>query len=180
MHLTRLLIVISISGLCLGGCAGEKRGAARPTAQSQTKPAPKDEVPRSRSEKPAKQDAASTTSEPKSAASAPSPPASARPTDEGEASEPPAPAIPDYVLVLERFSSDKPYSVDARVDDAHRMTLRTTNVKRLQIRRAGSGLSQTRSVAIMIDQQGIEWGSKLEAVELERSINGAWRPVERK
>lgn len=179
MCLTRFLIVVVLGGCCIGGCAQEKRDEARPAVQRGNSRTPDE---RERSSTTSKPDAPAASDQPSGTTQAP--PRSAEPKADEASSSTYAtsrPAdIPDFVLVLERFSNDKPFSIDVRVDDMQRVTLRTTNIKRLQIRRAGSGLSQTRSVAISIDQQGIEWTPKLDAVELERSINGAWRPAERK
>lgn len=178
----RLLIVGFIS-LMFVGCAQEKRDEPRQRVEPpppQTRPAPTTE-PRRTTPPTTNRDTPST-------AGGAAPEAASRPiadpkradvsaseTQPAEVEEP-----PDYIVVLERFTADRPYRLDARIEQDTRLVIRTDNIKRLQIRRAHSGLSPSRSVAILIDQQGIEWVARLDAVELERSVNGAWRPAERK
>lgn len=184
MNTIRIIVMIASAGLCLGGCANEKRADSRPGA-TQTKP--EASANRGSTESPAKSgDAANGTASVHSGQQSNSPTAGATTTQPAHTTTTPAPAkepaaiVPDYVVVLERFASDKPYAIDVKSDDPLRLTIRTNNIKRLQIRRHGSGLSETKSVAIQIDLQGIEWTPKLDAVELARSANGAWLPVERK
>lgn len=178
---------ICLACLLFVGCAQQKRDEPRRTADGpqprKTQPAPTTapSEPRHTEPQPA------TASAPTNPESAP-PPEHSKPQPEdrhadiavtekkpGEAAEP-----PEYIVVLERFTTDRSYQLEARSEAETRLTIRTDNIKRLQIRRSGSGLSAARSIAILIDNQGIEWVSRLEAVELERSINGAWRPIERK
>lgn len=55
--------------------------------------------------------------------------------------------------------------------------IETRNVQRLHIDRDTSPLDRNRSVALILDGQGLEWLARSKVVEFERSPNGVWMPV---
>lgn len=94
---------------------------------------------------------------------------------------PPAePELPEYLEIIARFDGQAPATV--RIEDAagHRLALDTRNVRRLRIERDQLPLERGRSIALILDGQGIEWRADSEVVEFERSPNGRWIPVDPK
>ncbi len=96
---------------------------------------------------------------------------------------PPAPPSPEeppkYVRILERERSDASASLDATARGNAVVRLETNNVKRLRLIRDELPFRATRSVAVRIDQQGIEWSPRHAWIELERSRSGEWTVVAR-
>ena len=55
--------------------------------------------------------------------------------------------------------------------------LKTSGVRRIRLLRAEWPQRVTTSIAVRIDEQGIEWTGKRDVLELERSENGDWAVV---
>lgn len=86
--------------------------------------------------------------------------------------------LPDFIEVIERFNDTQPSRTQAWPTPPSRLVIDTENVKRMRIHREKLKLVRDRSIALFLDQQGIEWTTRVETLELERSPTGAWRAVE--
>lgn len=80
------------------------------------------------------------------------------------------------IEVLELQNPDAPHRVLEVASGPAKLTVRTENVRRLRIRRENVHTLRTdRSIALFIDDQGIEWLANSPVLELSRSSSGAWR-----
>jgi hypothetical protein len=100
-----------------------------------------------------------------------SPPAEPRDT------EPAEPELPEYLTLLERFDRTRAVQLEVLSAAGRRLAIDTHNVRRLRIDRAQLPLQRDRSIALILDGQGIEWRADSKVVEFERSENGVWMPV---
>lgn len=98
----------------------------------------------------------------------------AKPAREPIAAEP---ELPEYLTIVERFSASDAANVQAQTEGRHRLVLETRNVRRLHIDRDKLPLDKNRSIALVLDGQGIEWLAGSQTVEFERSRTGEWTPV---
>lgn len=120
-------------------------------------------------------------------ASAPTPattpttqPAATQPTTQSKPATQPIDALPptpEYLRILERAAAGKKVSLDVKIEGTNTLKITSDNVERIRLTRKNLPLPRGKSVAIMIDLQGIEWTASTEIVELERSANGAWNIV---
>ncbi len=81
---------------------------------------------------------------------------------------------PDYIRIVEAFEPGERSKVRARVENGRRLIIDTTNVKRLRIFRDRLTIARGRTIALLIDGQGIEWRSSSRTEEFERSQTGDW------
>lgn len=115
--------------------------------------------------------------------SAPSAPASSQSQPESSQSQPASqpidalPKTPDFLAILGRVADGKRVTLDAQIEPNNTLRLTTENVERIRLTRKGLPLPRDRSVAVIIDQQGIEWTSSTDVVELERSPGGTWNII---
>ncbi len=87
------------------------------------------------------------------------------------------PLTPEYLHILERSTAGKKVVLDSKVEEGNTLKITSENVQRIRLTRKGLPLPRGKSIAIVIDQQGIEWTTSADVVELERSSNGAWNIV---
>lgn len=85
--------------------------------------------------------------------------------------------LPDYLTVLERIHPGRLFKVDAELSGDRRLIIDTRNVKRIRLDRRRLDLTHNRSIALRIDEQGIEWTTRSAVVELQRANDGVWAPV---
>jgi hypothetical protein len=97
-----------------------------------------------------------------------------------EPAEPAAPAepeLPNYLTLVARIDARQPARAEVLGAAEQRLAVNTHNVKRLRIERGRLPFRKDRSIALILDGQGIEWRADSKVVEFERSPNGAWMPV---
>jgi len=104
-------------------------------------------------------------------------PAATQPT--APASQPSAagPELPEYLTIVERFKPAERAAAQVTTETGNRLVIDTRNVRRLRIDRDRVPLNQRRSIALLLDGQGLEWLPHSKVVEFERSVNGGWTPV---
>ncbi|MGE0480378.1 MAG: hypothetical protein AB7Q17_07895 [Phycisphaerae bacterium] len=102
----------------------------------------------------------------------PAPQASAPATQ--PATQPAAIELPEYLELVERLHESRAFQIEVRTDGSQRITLDTENVRRLRIDRRKLPANPRGSIAIRIDDQGIEWTPRVIEIELERSPSGRW------
>ena len=91
--------------------------------------------------------------------------------------QPVDPELPEYLAVSGRFDARAAIGVQVMKAEGHRVALETQNVQRLHIDRGRLPVRQDRSIALILDGQGIEWLASSPVTEFERSENGVWAPV---
>ena len=106
----------------------------------------------------------------------PAEPSAAKPAEAPPAA-PEKPELPDYLTLAARFDSQQPAHATVLGAADHRLAIDTRNVQRLRIDRERLPFKHDRSIALILDGQGIEWLANSRVVEFERSANGAWTPV---
>ena len=175
-------------GLLLAGCdaappASSRGAATRPTpsgAAPAEKPAAK--LPTGDADKPA---------EPVAPPPPPAPPAAAPTTPESqsrtetsrpasqppEPPPPPEPPVPGYIQIIEKFDPKARTVAQATAASGQQLDIMTQNVKRMRIDRDRVPVDKTRSIALMLDGQPLEWLPRSKVEAFERSINGRWQPV---
>lgn len=87
--------------------------------------------------------------------------------------------MPPYIVRTIALDANKPIKLQAETRAPSTLTLDTRNLQRIRISRAGLPLARNRSVAIVIDNQGIEWTTRTDIIELERSPAGVWSVLKR-
>lgn len=90
------------------------------------------------------------------------------------ATQPATIELPEYLELVERLNDARGFHIDARTDSPQRITLNTENVRRLRMDRRKLSANPRGSIAIRIDDQGIEWTTRVIEIELERSPSGRW------
>lgn len=108
---------------------------------------------------------------------APRTPSAPPPSGRGAPRAPEPPPPPAFTRVLARFKDTEPASVRATRIDDQQLVIVTENVQRLFIDRGDVPLDTSRSIALMLDGQPVEWLSTSKVTEFERSVNGKWSPV---
>ena len=91
--------------------------------------------------------------------------------------EPTEPELPEYLTLLDRFDVGQPVRLDVLAAADRRLVIDTRNVRRLRIARDKLPFRHDRSIALILDRQGIEWRADSAVTEFERSANGVWVPV---
>ncbi len=104
-------------------------------------------------------------------------PATSQPATSQPAIQPATPELPEYLEVLRRFDTDRPARVQVLDTAERRLVLDTHNVRRIRIDRATAPVRPDRSVALILDGQGIEWVANSKTTLFERTRNGEWLPV---
>jgi hypothetical protein len=148
-------------GFALGGCDSAPPAAAR---RPQTRPAAPATAPA---------EGAAVTTRPAEVRPAPQP-APVRPAPQPAEPQPP---IPEYLTIVRRYDPGAAAQVQVTTVAGHRLVIETRNVQCLHIDRDTSPLDRSRSIALVLDGQGIEWLARSKVVEFERSPNGVWMPV---
>jgi hypothetical protein len=85
--------------------------------------------------------------------------------------------VPGYIQVLEKFDPNAQTVVQATAATGQQLDITTQNVKRMRIDRDHVPVDRTRSIALMLDGQPLEWLARSKVHEFERSVNGRWQPV---
>lgn len=109
-------------------------------------------------------------SQPDSAAA--SQPQSAPASDESEKPEPLKP--PAFVTRFEAGTATATPQIESQISAPGTVTLRTANVRRLTLTRSALPFEARGSVALRVDDQGIEWTRRSAVLELERRSSGEW------
>lgn len=89
-------------------------------------------------------------------------------------SKPDGIVLPPYIVRTIAIDATRPFRLQAETRDPSTLRLETNNLRRVRISRIGLPLARNRSVAIVIDNQGIEWTTRSDVIELERSAAGVW------
>ena len=89
------------------------------------------------------------------------------------ASAPALPELPAYIQIVEPLAGATA-KIESTLPARNAIELKTAGVRRLRLLRSEWPHRVTTSIAVRIDDQGIEWTSRRDVLELERRDNGDW------
>jgi hypothetical protein len=89
------------------------------------------------------------------------------------ATAPVLPELPPYLQIVEPLAGATA-RVESTLPAPNVIDLTTAGVRRLRLLRSEWPQRVTTSIAVRIDDQGIEWTARRDVLELERRDNGDW------